>query len=151
MNKNELTIGQTYMTASGVSVTPLHIISDIRAIFVSEEYYPTPFVCWFYKLLDNNEIELSSGRYYHTLTGALESEETNSNRNRLNVHVYCPDCEKTTQIQVPLTLSVQSITEYIEDGSFCDTCHGRTAGAYFLELEDDDTVYTLPVYRGPIK
>ena len=74
---SRLVIGQTYMTREGVTVTPIAEITSDKALFVSEEFLPTPFVIWNYHLerqsakYDIFQIYLESGEYFFTLEEAL--------------------------------------------------------------------------------
>jgi hypothetical protein len=73
----EIEPGTTYMSQDGIPVTALKQLPSSTALFVSEEYFPTPFVIWEYKLTNHNSIELYRGKYFMTLDHALKyiSEE----------------------------------------------------------------------------
>jgi hypothetical protein len=69
-----LTLGTTYLSQDGFPVIPIKALPGTRALFVTEEFYPTPFVVWTYGLTSTNEIILYSGTYYPTLEEALIKE-----------------------------------------------------------------------------
>ena len=73
-NANKIEPGTTYMH-NGIPVVALAKSSrdSDRALFVSTEYWPTPFVVWTYSLLSDNDIDLERGEYFFTLDEALQS------------------------------------------------------------------------------
>lgn len=146
-----LEAGATYMSNEGVPVTALKVISDDYALFVSEEFFPTPFVLWTYKLSSNNIIELYRGKYFVTLDSALSCIEQMQNRDsgvELKVYPYCPECGEAHLFYVELDNSAQLITEEIADKLVCPKC-GKQIGAHKIAIRDADTYYELPLYHGP--
>ena len=71
---NKIEPGITYMH-NGIPVVALAESSRYPnvALFVSTEYWPTPFVVWNYTLLSDNDISLFRGEYFFTLDEALQS------------------------------------------------------------------------------
>lgn len=149
-NENKLEIGTTYLTPDGVSVTPIKQLETDRALFVSDNFYSTPFIAWTYSVTGTNEIILYRGDYYPTLDDALAdvSNSVQDTPKMLEVCFFCPSCEESTIVTTPLSGSVLSISERLSDNQFCHICHRRCDGASHIELADKDNIYTFPLWRG---
>lgn len=146
-NKPQITPGTTYMSNEGVPVTALRSISRDRALFVSEEFWPTPFVSWEYSFVSDNVINLYRGGYYRTLDDALN--EINVGKSPiLKLYPYCPDCGESRLVSVELYGTAQTIAETMSDDMICHEC-GQLIGAHKIEICDDDTTYEVPIYHGP--
>lgn len=155
-NDNKLEIGTTYLTPEGVSVTPIKQLESDRALFVSDNFYPTPFIAWTYSVLQNNEILLYRGDYYTTLDRALNDiGSSNSDPEppkpiRLLVSFYCPDCEYLHYQEFSCD-NVQHLAEQIEDYRVhCPGCDYTFMGIHSVRIADDDTEYDLPMWKGPV-
>lgn len=153
MNKpSPLNIGTTYHTNTGTRVTPIKVLPNQKAIFVTDEFYPTPFVAWSYSLspTDPTLISLYSGSYYMTLDQAIDAESNKPGPMRLILSFYCPDCETTYNHEVTAT-SVQELCEQIEDiRVHCPDCGYMWMGVHTLSVKDDDTKYEIPLWHGPV-
>lgn len=70
----ELKIGKTYKitSASDKYATCLAQIGQDRALFVSQDFGPTSFISWQYKIVDKDSIECCYGTYYFELKDAVE-------------------------------------------------------------------------------
>ena len=149
-NKAQICPGATYMTTDGTPVTALRSISPDRALFVAEEFSPTPFVSWEYNLVTPCVIELYRGGYYKTLDDALnEIDIPTTPTPTLKLYPYCPDCGEPRPVYVDLDASAEYLTEQITDQMICPEC-GQVVGAYRIDIcEDDDTYSTVPLYHGP--
>lgn len=123
-NLNLLTLGHTYHTSTGTKVTPIKMLPNQKAIFVTDEFYPTPFVAWSYSLSQSNPdlISLYSGSYYYDLDQALNAESDNPGPTRLKLSFYCPDCDELHNYTFNCTY-VQELMEQIKDTSVhCPEC-----------------------------
>lgn len=153
MNNNRtLDIGTTYHTDSGITATPVKVLPNQRALFVTSEFYPTPFVAWSYSLspTDPTLISLYSGSYYMTLDQAIEAESDKPGPMRLLLYFYCPDCEAMYYHEVTAT-SVQELCEQIEDiRVHCTECGYAWMGIHKLSIKDNDTEYEIPLWHGPV-
>lgn len=152
MNDNiKIIPGVTYLTEFGVSVTALREVSPYRAIFVSEEFCPTPFVAYLYTIIDTNRIVLDCGNYYATYEEAVQAECDESQFVWLDVNLYCPDCDTFHKHSYMLNKPVQDFVEEIEDHRYvCEECGDTFMGISSLSMRDKDTVYDLPLWRGPL-
>jgi hypothetical protein len=151
-NLPSLTLGHTYHTNTGTRVTPVKVLPNQKAIFVTDEFYPTPFVVWSYSLspTDPTVISLYSGSYYMTLDQAIDAESDKPGPMRLILSFYCPDCETMYHHEVTAT-SVQELCEQIEDiRVHCPDCGYMWMGVHALSIKDDDTEYEIPLWHGPV-
>jgi hypothetical protein len=152
MNNNiKIIPGCTYLTKDGIAYTALRETIPGRALFVSEEFCPTPFVCAIYTVINTNEIELFCNTLYPTIESALQAECNEMEFMRLKVILYCPDCETNHEHVFPVHTSVQDIMERIEDTRLvCPHCDETFMGVRDVVLIDRDTEYELPIWRGPL-
>ena len=143
MSNLSLEIGKTYFTSGNVAVIPLKQLEKDRALFVSNDFYPTPFIVWTYQIVDTTEIRLYSGTYYTDFDKAVAdiSDPDQDMPKMLGVNFYCPACEETTGVSTLLSGSVSSISERLSNDQFCHLCHGRCGGATHIELADKDNIY----------
>ena len=151
-NTRTLDIGITYHADTGITVTPIKVLPNQRALFVTSEFYPTPFVAWSYSLspTDPTLISLYSGSYYMTLDQAIDAESNKPGPMRLILSFYCPDCETMYHHEVTAT-SVQALCEQIEDiRVHCPDCGYMWMGVHTLSIKDDDTEYEIPLWHGPV-
>jgi hypothetical protein len=152
MEKEQIILGQTYMTEEGYTVTPIQHQPGNRALFVTDEFYPTPFVSWEYDLSKPNII-LYRGNYYKTLDEALTESKPSAQKNqdkKLRVLLYCPDCEERHTLTIDLSDTVQSIAEQIDDARIiCTTCGYTFMGIPKISLIDNNTTYDMPIWHGP--
>lgn len=142
----------TYMTREGLPVSALKLLSPDRALFVSSDHWPTPFVSWEYKLLDANTIELFRGRYYATLDEALKAECDNSAPIKLDLSFYCPYCE-TLHGETFTISTVQELMTAIEDYRVvCPSCDTYFMGIHGITVRDNSCPggYELPLWHGPV-
>lgn len=72
-NTPTLVIGNVYRLQSAYHkmATPIYLSTDERAIFVSQDFYPTPFISWNYKIINDNMIDVCNGKYYKTYPDAI--------------------------------------------------------------------------------
>ena len=146
---NHLELGLTYLTDFDVTVTPIHILPNNRALFVSEEYSPTPFVSWSYVITDTNRISVYFANYYTTLKEALDAECDSSRYMRLEVSLYCPDCMEKYNHTIEYR-DVRELTMQLEDARvMCPKCGYMWMGVVNATFVDDDTTYELPMWHGP--
>ena len=148
-----LNLGHTYHTNTGTRVTPIKVLPNQKAIFVTDEFYPTPFVAWSYSLspTDPDLITLYSGSYYHYLDQALDAESNKPGPMRLLVSFYCPDCEELYHHEFSCHGSVQDLVEQIEDTRVhCPECGYVFMGIHSITMADDHTQYDLPMWHGPV-
>ena len=70
----KLKIGKTYKITSAHDkyATCLAQITPDRALFVSQDFGPTPFISWHYKIVNEDSIEACCGDYYFELKNAME-------------------------------------------------------------------------------
>lgn len=70
----KLKIGKTYKitSANNEYATCLAQIAPDRALFVSQDFVPTPFISWHYKIVDEDSIEACCGLYSWTLQDAMK-------------------------------------------------------------------------------
>ena len=151
-NLPSLTLGHTYHTDTGTRVTPIKVLPNQKAIFVTDEFYPTPFVAWSYSLSQTNPdlISLYSGSYYQDLNQAIDAESNKPGPMRLILSFYCPDCETMYHHEVTAT-SVQALCEQIEDiRVHCPDCGYMWMGVHTLSIKDNDTEYEIPLWHGPV-
>ena len=142
----------TYLTQEGLVVTALRPLSSDRALFVSSDHYPTPFVSWEYKLLDANNITLCRGNYYRTLDEALKAELDAPDPIKLDVSFFCPYCETLHSTTITLS-SVHDLMTAIEDYRVvCPSCDTYFMGIHNITLRDDTVPggYDLPLWHGPV-
>lgn len=145
----------TYMTREGLPVTALKILSPGRALFVSPDHWPTPFVSWEYKLLTANDIELYCGEYYATLDDALKAECNNSKTSasiELDISFFCPHCE-TLHVETFTLSNVHDLMTAIEDYRVvCPACDVYFMGIHHITVKDQTTPggYELPLWHGPV-
>lgn len=150
-NLTSLNLGHTYHTNTGTRVTPIKALPNQKAIFVTDEFYPTPFVAWSYSLspTDPDLITLYSGSYYHHLDQALDAESNKPGPMRLRLSFYCPDCEEFYKHEFTYT-SVLDLVEQIEDARVsCPECGYMFMGIHSITLTDSHT-YDLPLWHGPV-
>lgn len=149
--KPTLDIGTTYLSTSGIAVTPIRALPGNRALFVCSEFPFTPFVVWEYYLTDNaNGIEVCRGLYYRTLEDAFEAEDLKPRSKLLKVLFYCPDCEKKHRHIFCLDNTVQELVEQIEDARVtCDDCGYMFMGIHSITI-CDSCEYELPLWHGPV-
>lgn len=147
-NNNQLTIGKSYIciTASGVKITPIHILSNDKAIFTTDAFAPTPFVEWLYRLNPDGTISVSNGIYYQSLHRALRGSLPEYSI-VLRIFSKCPTCGHTFQSDIQLTqdLDFKSIVETIEDECPCSNCGNPFTHITQLTLVDeyDGDEYTI--------
>ena len=72
----KLKIGKTYklVSANNKYATCIAQITPDRALFVSQDFGPTPFISWRYKIVDEDSIECCCGTYYFELKDAVLSK-----------------------------------------------------------------------------
>ena len=151
-NHDSIDIGTTYHTDTGITVTPINLLSNQRALFVTSKFYPTPFVAWNYSLspTDPTLISLYSGSYYRTLDQAIDAESNRPWPMRFILSFYCPDCKTMYHHEVTAT-SVQALCEQIEDIRVrCPDCGYMWMGVYTISIKDNDTEYEIPLWHGPV-
>lgn len=78
---SKLVIGKTYKLKSYSNDTNQEKIIPLaetsisgRAIFVSTDFGPTPFISWGYNIINNDTLECYWGHYYTTLLDAVKEE-----------------------------------------------------------------------------
>lgn len=147
-----LKLGHTYHTTTGIKVTPIKVLPNEKAVFVTDEFYATPFIVWSYKLLTNPDvISLYSGNYYPTLDQAIRQKTIKLGPMRLLVSFYCPDCEELYYHEFSCHVSVQELVEQIEDARVhCTDCGYTFMGIHSVMIADDRTQYDLPLWHGPV-
>ena len=151
-NPHSLELGRTYLTVTGITVTPVKLLPNQKAIFVSDEFYPTPFVTWSYGFTSEGTLTLYSGNYYQTLDQALTDESDSPEPMQLEMSFYCPDCEKLHHHEFPCYGSVQDLVEQIEDTRVhCPDCGYTFMGIHAITIYDDCTQYDLPLWHGPVQ
>lgn len=146
---NTLKIGNIYKatTASGLKVTPIKMVTDDRAIFVTEAFDATPYISWQYKVTGPDTIELASGNYYCTLEDALVDECNQPNMLALVLYTECEHCGDANVTVVDLHNGMRSAIEQIEDGLVCPVCGDPSGKIYELKLTDDVQDYTLKIHK----
>lgn len=78
LTTKSIIVGRTYHTDTWMNVTPVKVLSNNRALFVTDETSPTPYVIWYYDLPDDYNkdlISLYAGHYYSDLNRALAAAE----------------------------------------------------------------------------
>lgn len=160
MNTNthtNLVIGQTYLTTSGFSVIPLKQQGYDRALFVAEEFQPTPFVSWTYQIKDDNTISLYRGNYYRTLAEAMNETDpepmpiTALAPPTFRITFYCPDCETLHRRDFSDYDSVQELVERVSDYRVrCPECGDMWMGITDITVLDESAEYSFPIWTGPV-
>lgn len=154
MHTTRITPGQTYMTETGIPVTAIRKFAGNRALFVSEEYYPEPFISCNYELPPPSQpcyISLSNIQTYPSLDVAFRAEAINAGPVGLKLSYYCPNCDKVYEQEIDLDGSAHSVISDIDDFRvMCSNCGHMWMGITKLSVVDDDNSYELPLWHGPI-
>lgn len=159
MNTN-LVIGQTYTTPGGFSVIPIKQQGYDRALFVTEEFQPTPFVSWTYQVKGDNTISLCRGNYYRTLAEAMNEAMNDTGPEPMpitalapptfRITFYCPECETYHQCDFSDYDSVQELVERVSDERVrCPECGDMWMPIIDLRVADESAEYRFPIWPGP--
>ena len=140
--------GQYYTickTRSG-QVVPIAKLTDDRALFVTLERHPSPYVIANYVIppASHNDIILRAQEDYCTLQSAIARlHMLREGSRQADLYYYCPECNHRWQYTDALTRIYE---ETVYDELPCPECGSVSGGVYEMRIED----FNIPLYHGPL-
>ena len=130
-------------TRSG-QVVPIAKLTDNRALFITLEGHPLPYVIANYTIppASHNDIILRAQEYHSTLPSAVERLRLLVPR-QASLYYYCPECNHRWNYMDALA-RIDEQTVY--DGLPCPECGSVSGGVYEMRIED----FNIPLYHGPL-